>query len=194
MANADAGTDPKVATQGQWEDLVSRVKSGGGSTIELTNTDPGEGSTLAEGKFIGVYGDAGQVQTADIANSAVTSDKIDWATLGFKQASILLSPWKSLLPAETTYASLTIETSGTYMLFASTYIENNSTDGSTAYIYVGSELVKCSTTTVTGYQTLIVVDCFDITAGTTVYLKASSSKGRILVTSTRTGLHAFRVA
>lgn len=71
-----ASTDPKVATQGQWEDLVSRVKSAGSSTIELTSTDPGEGSTLAEGKFIGVYGDAALVQTADIADGAVTAAKL----------------------------------------------------------------------------------------------------------------------
>ena len=50
--------------------------------IEMTQTDPGEGSPLAANHFVAVYGASSQVQTADIANNAVTSDKIDFTTLG----------------------------------------------------------------------------------------------------------------
>ena len=92
---------PKVATQWQWEDLATRVKNAGKSTITMTNTDPGEGSTLAEGEYIGVYGDAGLVQTDDIAASAVTSakiadkavtsDKIDFTTINKATSSNIAS-------------------------------------------------------------------------------------------------------
>lgn len=84
-------SEPLAATWGQWKDLADRVKSAGKTDITVTSVDPGEGSTLAEGEFIGVYGDAELVQTADIANTAittakiankaVTSDKIDFSTL-----------------------------------------------------------------------------------------------------------------
>lgn len=50
-----AATDPKIATQSQWEDLASRVKSAGGATITMQTTDPGEGSPLAANHFIAVY-------------------------------------------------------------------------------------------------------------------------------------------
>lgn len=86
-------SEPLVATWGQWKDLANRVKSAGGTDITVTSVDPGEGSTLAEGEFIGVYGNAELVQTADIANTAittakiankaVTSDKIDFTTLKY---------------------------------------------------------------------------------------------------------------
>lgn len=69
-----ASTDPRTATEAQWGDLASRVKQK--AKITMTDTDPGEGSPLADGEFIAVYGSAAQVQTADIANEAVTSDKM----------------------------------------------------------------------------------------------------------------------
>lgn len=51
-----ASTDPKTATQGQWEDLASRVKAKSDVDITMTNVDPGEGATLAADHYIGVYG------------------------------------------------------------------------------------------------------------------------------------------
>lgn len=44
--------------------------------INVTDTDVGEGATLASGEFLAVYGEGGQVQTTDIANSAVNTAKI----------------------------------------------------------------------------------------------------------------------
>ena len=49
-------TDLKTATQGQWEDLASRVKAKSDVVITMTTTDPGEGSALAANNYIGVYG------------------------------------------------------------------------------------------------------------------------------------------
>lgn len=134
------------------------------------------------------------VTTAKIASSAVTSDKIDFTTLGFKKASISGSTWKSLTTTETSYASLTIGTSGTYMLLANAYVDNSSANGTSLFVYAGTTLAKMTATTITGYQTLTVIGSYGITAGTTVFLKASSSSGRILVDSSRTGLFAIRVA
>lgn len=51
-----ASTDPKTATQGQWEDLATRVKAKSDVVISMTATDPGEGSALAADHYIGVYG------------------------------------------------------------------------------------------------------------------------------------------
>lgn len=48
--------------------------------ITVTSTDPGEGSVLPANNFVAVVGNE-QVQTADIANGAVTSDKIDWMSM-----------------------------------------------------------------------------------------------------------------
>lgn len=45
---------PKTATQGQWEDLATRVKAK--PNITMTTTDPGEGAPLAENEFVAVYG------------------------------------------------------------------------------------------------------------------------------------------
>lgn len=44
--------------------------------INVTDTDVGEGATLASGEFMAVYGEGGQVQTTDIANSAVNTAKL----------------------------------------------------------------------------------------------------------------------
>lgn len=48
------------------------------ANFTLTDTDPGEGVSLAEGDFIGVYGQTSPfpVQTSNIADSAVTTAKI----------------------------------------------------------------------------------------------------------------------
>lgn len=49
-----ASTDPRTATEAQWEDLANRVKEK--AKITMTTTDPGEGSALAADNYIGVYG------------------------------------------------------------------------------------------------------------------------------------------
>ena len=49
-----ASTDPRTATEAQWQDLANRVKEK--AKITMTTTDPGEGSALAANNFIAVYG------------------------------------------------------------------------------------------------------------------------------------------
>ena len=68
------------------ENIYPVVLDDGKATIEVTDTDPGEGVALQENHFIAVYGDAAIIQTDDIASGAVTSDKIDWTTLGGRVA------------------------------------------------------------------------------------------------------------
>lgn len=63
------------------ENIYPIVPDGGKAIVEVTDTDPGEGVPLQENHFIAVYGDATRIQTNDIADGAVTSDKIDWATV-----------------------------------------------------------------------------------------------------------------
>lgn len=60
----------------------------GKATITITSTDPGEGSTLAANNYVAVYGADALVQTADIADGAVTSGKIDFTTLGDQSSYI----------------------------------------------------------------------------------------------------------
>lgn len=50
--------------------------------ITMTTTDPGEGTALGQNEFVAVYGGSTKVGTSDIVDGAVTSDKIDWATMG----------------------------------------------------------------------------------------------------------------
>lgn len=45
---------PKTATVSQWQDLADRVKEK--AKITMTNTDPGEGSALANNNYVAVYG------------------------------------------------------------------------------------------------------------------------------------------
>lgn len=75
-----ASSDPRTATEGQWEDLIDKVKAKANlvdvPTITMTTTDPGEGAALADGHFIAVYGGSTQVGTTDIADNAVTTAKI----------------------------------------------------------------------------------------------------------------------
>lgn len=51
-----ADNTPRTATQSQWEDLAARVKAKSDVQITMTNTDPGEGSALAENNYVAVYG------------------------------------------------------------------------------------------------------------------------------------------
>lgn len=54
-----AATDPRTATQEQWEDLTTKIKAKADTTsvpvITMTTTDPGEGAPLAANNFIAVY-------------------------------------------------------------------------------------------------------------------------------------------
>ena len=45
--------------------------------VTITDVDPGEGTTMGSNELIGVYGNSGLVQTDDIANGAVTSEKLN---------------------------------------------------------------------------------------------------------------------
>lgn len=53
--------DPRIATQGQWEDMIGIIKSKADSSdtpsITMTTTDPGEGAAIGENEYIGVYGE-----------------------------------------------------------------------------------------------------------------------------------------
>lgn len=49
-------SDPRTATEAQWQDLVTRVKAKSDVQITMTNTDPGEGSALAANNYVAVYG------------------------------------------------------------------------------------------------------------------------------------------
>lgn len=49
--------------------------------ITMTTTDPGEGTALGQNEFVAVYGGSTKVGTSDIVDGAVTSQKIDWATI-----------------------------------------------------------------------------------------------------------------
>ena len=49
-------SDPRTATEAQWQDLAARVKAKSDVQITMTNTDPGEGSALAANNYVAVYG------------------------------------------------------------------------------------------------------------------------------------------
>lgn len=49
-------SDPKTATESQWQDLANRVKAKSDVQITMANTDPGEGSALAANNYVAVYG------------------------------------------------------------------------------------------------------------------------------------------
>lgn len=49
-------SDPKTATEAQWQDLANRVKAKSDVQITMTSTDPGEGAVLAENNYVAVYG------------------------------------------------------------------------------------------------------------------------------------------
>ena len=67
---------------GSWKQVAWKSQVDAKPNITMTNTDPGTGSTLAANNYVAVYGSSdGAIATADIANGAVTSAKIDWSTL-----------------------------------------------------------------------------------------------------------------
>jgi len=49
-------SDPRTATEAQWQDLANRVKAKSDVQITMTSTDPGEGAVLAADNYIAVYG------------------------------------------------------------------------------------------------------------------------------------------
>lgn len=49
-------SDPRTATESQWQDLANRVKAKSDVQITMTSTDPGEGAVLAADNYIAVYG------------------------------------------------------------------------------------------------------------------------------------------
>lgn len=49
-------SDPRTATESQWQDLATRVKAKSDVQITMTSTDPGEGAVLAADNYIAVYG------------------------------------------------------------------------------------------------------------------------------------------
>lgn len=89
--------DPKNGDDIIPRSLAEAVFTGDGTSVEqaikqrakitLTDTDPGEGSPLANGEYAAVYGSAGLIQTSDIANNAVTADKINWTNIPEKVGS-----------------------------------------------------------------------------------------------------------
>lgn len=105
-----ASSDPKIATEEQWEDLIDKVKDKADlvdvPTIQMTTTDPGEGAPLTDGHFIAVYGGSTQVGTSDIADGAVTTAKFaqNAVNQAVKTADNLapsadtIAAWRTLLP------------------------------------------------------------------------------------------------
>lgn len=49
-------SDPRTATEAQWQDLANRVNAKSDVQITMTSTDPGEGAVLAADNYIAVYG------------------------------------------------------------------------------------------------------------------------------------------
>ena len=96
------------------EDIYPIVPDGGKAIIEVTDTDPGEGVPLQENHFIAVYGDATRIQTNDIADGAVTSDKIDWTTLG----GVYGYATSTTYTADSAMCSITIPKNGIYLVSA----------------------------------------------------------------------------
>lgn len=73
--------------------------------ITMTTTDPGEGTALGQNEFVAVYGGSTKVGTSDIVDGAVTSDKIDWATMG----DVVYRPGNSI-SLNSTWGSITVDT------------------------------------------------------------------------------------
>lgn len=70
----------KNGLQRFWSGVKAKIAEK--AKVTLTGVDPGEGSALAGGEYIAVYGNPDKVDTADIEDGAVTASKIDWASVG----------------------------------------------------------------------------------------------------------------
>ena len=79
----------KTGLQRFWAGIKTKIAEK--AKITLTGVDPGEGSALAAGEYIAVYGEpekigtsrleTSAVTTAKIDDGAVTTGKIDWTTI-----------------------------------------------------------------------------------------------------------------
>lgn len=102
-----ASTDPKIATQGQWEDLADRVQSK--AEIGSVLSTP---SNVAYVDTNNIIDEA--VTTSKLADGAVTADKIDATTLNGGE-SFTIYESKSVGSSFTNYGnSYTIDESGLY--------------------------------------------------------------------------------
>lgn len=112
-----ASSDPRTATEGQWEDLIDKVKAKANlvdvPTIQMTTTDPGEGSALADGHFIAVYGGSTQVGTSDIADGAVTTTKLASGAVTSEEYNFT-TEGATLVPANANLNSATYMNTGVY--------------------------------------------------------------------------------
>ena len=74
-----ASTDPRIATQGQWEDLISKVKSAAGSVKELTSADynyPTSGTATSVALWLlppGIYCNATGATISESTTSTTTN-------------------------------------------------------------------------------------------------------------------------
>lgn len=99
------------------------------ANIRMTDTDPGEGSALEAGNYVAVYGQNGYIETADIADEAITSDKIDFSTfpVDFVQGD------GSTIETFGTVLTKTIQKSGKYLILGQIDADQN-TGGTGAYL------------------------------------------------------------
>lgn len=82
MSVSEGTTGTATTSRVMRADYLKQIIQGVTPNITMTNTDPGAGSALAANHYVAVYGNSdGTIQTADIANGAVTSAKIGWASL-----------------------------------------------------------------------------------------------------------------
>ncbi len=173
-----------AAKWSQWRDLANRVKSAGKIDITVTSVDPGEGSTLAEGKFIGVYGDAELVQTADIANTAITTaDIANTAITTAKIANgavtsdkINFSTLTGTIPEGTTTVSLTV---GKWLVFAFITVIAPATGATPGFYFLlnGSRISEtcCGNSNRAIWENLVLIDSITIASGDVFQIKADSS-------------------
>lgn len=114
-----ATTDPKTATQGQWEDLTNKVKAKlshanltTSTGIEKTTSGSGtntainlevDDTVVLYDDILPTPSDTAFVDTANIVDGAVTSDKINWSDLQKSwvditpASGIVGSPWSGIM-------------------------------------------------------------------------------------------------
>lgn len=76
-----ASTDPKIATQGQWEDLAARVNEA--VVVGDVISTPSAVAYVNTANIVD-----GAVTTAKIVNDAITADKVDFSTFGYKNGDV----------------------------------------------------------------------------------------------------------
>ena len=126
-----ASTDPKIATQGQWEDLADRVQSK--AEIGSVLSTPSNVAYVDTNNIV----DAA-VTTSKVADGAVTAEKIDTTTLNGGE-SFTISESKSVGSSFANYGNpYTIDESGLYSIELSI---GGGNAGSTGYRSTGRILV-----------------------------------------------------